>query len=278
MTAKNGKHPATSLGRTMQRDRLAHGWTLRELSTRTKTHIGTLSQVENGIRSMTENLAMACDECFPERRGWYLQYYEESKDWMPAGFRDWSEYEDRARELLVWAPGIVDGLAQTEDYARELLDIYPGVTADMIETRLKSRMARQQRLLREGGPAIVLLVDMIALYRGIGSPDVMAAQCAKLAGVSKLEAVTLQVVPPVKIPLATALVIVADDAAYTEHGLGGAVFTDEESATKLRRLIGTVRGEARPVSESLALIRKAERSWTGASRHSAATAERRASK
>ena len=262
----------------MQRDRLAHGWTLRELSTRTKTHIGTLSQVENGIRSMTENLAMACDECFPERRGWYLQYYEESKDWMPAGFRDWSEYEDRARELLVWAPGIVDGLAQTEDYARELLDIYPGVTADMIETRLKSRMARQQRLLREGGPAIVLLVDMIALYRGIGSPDVMAAQCAKLAGVSKLEAVTLQVVPPVKIPLATASLMIADDAAYAENALSGSVYTEDETVTRLRRLIGTVRGEARPVSESLALIRKAERSWTGASRHSAATADRHASK
>src|SRR6266700_4240433 len=58
VTAKNGKHPATSLGRTMQRDRQAHGWTLRELSTRTKAHIGTLSQVENGIRPMTENLAM----------------------------------------------------------------------------------------------------------------------------------------------------------------------------------------------------------------------------
>lgn len=260
----------------MQRDRLAHGWTLRELSTRTKTHIGTLSQVENGIRPMTENLATACDECFPERRGWYLQYYEESKDWMPAGFRDWSEYEDRARALLVWAPGIVDGLAQTDDYARELLDIYPGATAEVTEVRLRSRMDRQRRLLREDGPTVVLLVDMAALYRGVGSASVMAAQCRKLVEVSKLETVTLHVVPPIKIPLATALVIVADDAAYTEHGLGGAVFTDEESATKLRRLIDTVRGEARPVSESLALIRKAEISWTGASRHSAATAERRA--
>jgi hypothetical protein len=36
-----------------------------------------------------------------------------------------------------------------------------------------------------------------------------------------------------------------------------------------RRLITTVRAEARPASESLAIIRKADKQWTGASRHTA---------
>ena len=30
----------------------------------------------------------------------------------------WSEYEDGARALRAWAPGVIHGLAQTEDYAR----------------------------------------------------------------------------------------------------------------------------------------------------------------
>ena len=41
----------------MKRDRLAHGWSLREMHARTEVHIGTLSQVENGKRPMTEALA-----------------------------------------------------------------------------------------------------------------------------------------------------------------------------------------------------------------------------
>lgn len=71
---------------------------------------------------------------------------------MPAGFRSWAEYEDRATELLVWSPRIVDGLAQTEGYARALLSIHPGASDEMVSARLKGRMERQRRLLREEGP------------------------------------------------------------------------------------------------------------------------------
>ena len=197
---------------------------------------------------------------------------------MPAGFRSWAEYEDRATELLIWSPGIIDGLAQTEGYARALLSIHPGATSEMVNARLHGRMERQRRLLRDDGPAVALLIDMPALYRAIGSAEVMAAQCAHLAEVARLDAVTLQVVPPVTIPLATASLMLAGDAAYTENALSGSVYTDEESVSRLRRLITTVRAEARPASESLAMIRKAEKQWTGASRHTAAATAVSASK
>jgi transcriptional regulator with XRE-family HTH domain len=279
MAANGGNKPATHLGRQMKRDREAHGWSLRVFGAMIETHIGTLSQVENGHRPMNEALALKCDEVFPERRGWYLQYYEESKSWMPAAFKDWSEYEAKAEELVIWCPGIVDGTAQTERYAREVLSIYPSVTPDVLETRLKGRMQRQQRLLRNNGPSIVLLLDHVALYRGIGSAEIMSEQCGRLAAVAQLETVTLQVIPPVKIPLATALVALADrNAAYTENAISGSVYTDGETVGRLRALIGTVRGEAAKVSESLAMIREAQRRWTGASQRTARTADRRASK
>jgi transcriptional regulator with XRE-family HTH domain len=275
--ASNGA--ATHLGRQMKRDREAHGWTLREFAAIVDDHIGTLSQVENGKRPMTEKLAKACDVAFPERRGWYLTYYEESKSWVPAGFRSWREYEDKARELLLWAPGTIDGIAQTESYARAIFSGYPGATPEQIEKRLMNRMERQRRLLREDGPTIVLPVDMAALYRAVDSAETMAAQCARLLDVGQMERVTVQVVPPVNIPLATALVYIADNrAAYSEHALGGAVFTDEDNSSKLRTLVASVRGEARPVSESRAIIREAEARWTGGKVRSAATAEGRASR
>ena len=130
MPANNDSGPATHLGRQMKRDRLAHGWSLREMHARTEVHIGTLSQVENGKRPMTGALAAKCDEVFPERRGWYATYYEESKSWVPAGFRSWAEYEDRATVLHVWSPGIIDGFLQTTDYARTVLSMELGATAE----------------------------------------------------------------------------------------------------------------------------------------------------
>jgi Domain of unknown function (DUF5753)/Helix-turn-helix len=270
VAANNGGTPLTHFGRQVRKERQARGWSLRELAARTGLAAAYLSQIENGHRPPTEKVALACDSVFPERHRWFKEYYEESKSWMPAGFRDWPEYENKARELLIWSPGIIDGLAQSENYARALLSIHPGVTSDVIDARLRGRMERQKRLLKEDGPAVVLLVDMPALYRGVGSAGVMSEQCAKLAETAAREQVTVQVVPPVTIPLATATLMIADDAAYTENALSGAVYTDDETVTRLRRLLGSVRSEARPASESAAMIREAERRWTGARAHTAA--------
>ena len=52
----------------------------------------------------TENIADLCGAVFPERRGWFREYYEESKSWMPPGLRSWAEHEDKAARLSVWAP------------------------------------------------------------------------------------------------------------------------------------------------------------------------------
>jgi transcriptional regulator with XRE-family HTH domain len=275
VAANNGGTPLTHFGKQVRKERLARGWSLRELASRSGLAAPYLSQIENGRRPPTEKVALACDDVFPERRGWFAEYYEESRSWMPAGFRNWGEYEDRAAELRVWSPGIIDGLAQTADYAQAMLSVHPGVTAEVVRTRLRGRLDRQSHLLREDGPAVVLLVDMAALYRGVGSAEVMAGQCARLAEVAQLDAVTLQVVPPVTIPLATASVMIASEAAYTENALNGSVYTDDETVTRLRRLFDSVRAEARPASESLAIIRRAERQWrpTSAHRHTqAATA------
>lgn len=275
MAANNGGTPLTHFGKQVRKERLAHGWSLRDLASRSGLAAPYLSQIENGRRPPTEKVALACDDVFPERRGWFAEFYEESRSWMPAGFRNWGEYEDRATELRVWSPGIIDGLAQTEGYAQAMLSVHPGVTAEVVQTRLRGRLERQSHLLREDGPAVVLLVDMAALYRGVGSAEVMAGQCARLAEVAQLDVVTLQVVPPVTIPLATASVMIANEAAYTENALNGSVYTDTETVSRLRRLFDSVRAEARPASESLAIIRRAERQWrpTSAHRHTqAATA------
>lgn len=261
MASNSGNAAATHFGKQLRKERLAHGWTLREFAARSGIDFTTASRVESGKRPPTEKIALACDAVFPERRGWFAEWYEDSKSWVPAAFRSWAEYESKAAELQAWTPGIMDGLVQSEAYARAVLSVSPGATHDVVDARLAARLERQKRLLREDGPTVVVLVDMAALYRAVGSAQVMCEQCAQLGSVASLDTVTLQVVPPVTIPLATASLMTADDAAYTENALNGSVYTDTETVTRLRRLLARVRSEARPASESLATIMEAGRQW-----------------
>lgn len=264
MGGNNVNSAATHLGRQMKRDRQAHGWTLRELAARTEVNYATLSKVENGKRPFFEKLAIACDKQFPERRGWYLTYYEESKSWVPAGFRSWGEYEDKAATIRSWTPGVVDGMLQTSDYARALLATVPGVAAEVISARLASRMQRQQRFLyRPEPPLSSFVVDELSLYRCVGSPEIMAAQMRHLAEVAKLPQVTIQILPALAHPAGASSFMVTHEAAYAEHVLGGYVFTDAETVTTAAHLFTTISAESYTASGSLARLGRLEDIWNG---------------
>jgi transcriptional regulator with XRE-family HTH domain len=122
VAGNNGGGAVMHFGRHVRKERAARGWSIHELSSRTGIAAGHLSRIENGKRPPTENVAQACDHVFPERKGWFREYYEESRTWAPAGFRDWPEYENKASTLRAWSPGILHGLLQTEAYARAVLD------------------------------------------------------------------------------------------------------------------------------------------------------------
>lgn len=119
---------ATHFGRQLKKTRQQRGWTLEDLSRATGVNAAHLGRIENGKRPPTESLAIKCDETFPERGGWFTDWYRESRTWseVPAGFKDWPEFEDNAPTLLVWETGVIPGLLQTEAYARALLATSPG--------------------------------------------------------------------------------------------------------------------------------------------------------
>jgi transcriptional regulator with XRE-family HTH domain len=271
MVLNNGSNPATHFGRQMKKERLAHGWSLREFAARSGVNIGQASRIENGLVPPTEKVALACDEVFPGRRGWFLEFWEELKTWAPPGFRDWSELEEKAVSLRDWYPGIVTGLLQTENYARGLLETSPGATAEIVDTRLKARMERQRRVLfREDPPQAWFVVDEMALYRMVGSPAAMAEQCAHLAEVSRQHNVTMQVLPARAHPANASGFVIADDSAWCENVKGGFVYTGEAVAP-LPALFSTILSECYRASESLALFERMEQTWKqlGASRHTA---------
>jgi hypothetical protein len=170
----------------------------------------------------------------------------------------------------VWSPGVIDGLVQTAEYARALLETSPGATDEMVSARLASRMGRQRHvLMRDDPPSVCCLVDHAALYRLVGSPEIMAAQAGHLLTVAAMPGVMLQVLPATAHPATQSGFMVTDSAAYTEHVIGGYTYTEPETVIRLARLFDTLRAECYRASESAAIIRKAGALWTGESRATA---------
>jgi transcriptional regulator with XRE-family HTH domain len=270
MVVNNGGNPATHFGRQMRKERQARGWSIHEFARRTGLNAGHLSRIENGKRPPTEKVATACDVAFPERRGWFTEYYEELRGWseVPAAFRDWSELEERAASIRAWMPGIAHGLLQTEEYARALIATVPGTSAETAAARLANRMERQRRvLMRDDPPRAWFVVDELSLYRCVGAAQVMTDQVRRLCDVASMPTVTLQVLPAIAHNANASEIIIADDeAAYAEHVVGGYVFTDEQTVSALALRFDTLRGECYRVSESAALLERMAEAWaTGAS-------------
>jgi hypothetical protein len=91
----------------------------------------------------------------------------------------------------------------------------------------------------------------------------MAGQMSHLAEVASLPNVTMQVLPAVAHPATQSGILIADGTAYTEHVLGGLVFTDPETVTSLAIMFDSLRTECYRASESAAIIRRAGAVWTG---------------
>jgi transcriptional regulator with XRE-family HTH domain len=256
-------NPARYFGRQVRSARRAAGWTLAEFGQRIGYDPGQVSRIETGKRPPTELFAQMCDRAFPDRDGWFSEFYAESRTWIatPPWFRSWVEHEQQAATLRIWQLGVLSGLLQTADYARAILTAEPGVTEDQIGARLAARLERQAILTRDDPPAGWFLVDEAALRRRIGPAGVMAAQLAHLAGIARLPNVTIQVVPSTAHAGLLGGFALTERAAYVETAVAGQVFEDAEIIAGLLTRFDTLRSEAFRGSESLALIERMCEEW-----------------
>jgi transcriptional regulator with XRE-family HTH domain len=254
----NAADPMRHFGRQVKKARQARGWTIREAGRQLGYDDAQVSRVETGTRPPTESFAKACDRVWPERNGWFLDYYTESREWLatPPWFRPWLPIEAAATDLRVWAYDVVPGLTQTEDYARETLSLEPGVAPEVIAERVAARMARQSVLMRPD-LAAWFLVSEVALRAIVGSPTVMADQAEHMLTVSALRSVTIQVVPAgVAHCGMSGAFDVATGGAYVATAFGGMVFEDTATLQGLVRRFDTIRAQAWSAPESLNVIRR----------------------
>jgi hypothetical protein len=129
------------------------------------------------------------------RRGWWEDY----ADALSPEHLEFVGLEAEAESSLQWQADLVPGLLQTEDYVRNLQAAFrvfvPTTPPGVVERFVQARMRRQGRLTDEPVLALSVVLDESVMLRRVGDESVMRAQLLRLAQVSELHNVELQVLP-----------------------------------------------------------------------------------
>jgi len=198
-----------------------------------------------------------------KQRGWWSKF----ADTLTGPYATYIGFESEAAELLTYDTLVVNGMLQTEDYARALVGgIVPTSTGDMIERRVKVRMARQQLLTRQRPVKLWAILDESVLHRQVGGADSLRSQLKHLIDVSAMPNVTIQVVSFDAGPhpgIIGSFTIVRfpslsdPDIVYIE-GVTGDIFAESEDALLYQEVFDHMRAAALSPSESR---QKIERTW-----------------
>jgi transcriptional regulator with XRE-family HTH domain len=123
---------------------------------------------------------------------WWVAKGTEEDAPVKVWFSGYLTAEGSAHTIRIWQPLIFHGLLQTPDYTSALLAA-ADLNEDEIRQQVELRAQRQEILTRKDPPNVIALIDESVLRRPVGSPKVMAAQCAQLLDLPA--SVVLQVVP-----------------------------------------------------------------------------------
>ena len=90
---EGGSDPARYFGRQVRKATARGRLTLAEFGQRVGYDPAQISRIENGKRPPSELFAQMCDRAFPDRNGWFSEFFAESRTWIatPPWFRSWVE-------------------------------------------------------------------------------------------------------------------------------------------------------------------------------------------
>jgi transcriptional regulator with XRE-family HTH domain len=207
------------------------------------------------------------------RTGW-LEAFSAN---FPGEYAEFLPAENEARTLWNWEPQVVPGLLQTADYARAVMvgwhEMFPVPPAD-VDRRVEARLLRQQVLERDPPLMISVVIDESVLYRRLGDRSVMRLQLERLAEVSELPNIKVQIKPLNGLHLIgtgpfsyMTFFQVHDvplrDLVLVEHLAGSHSIEDEDEAYQYQRAFQKLMEESLAPAESRKLIRQVTReTWS----------------
>jgi len=189
-----------------------------------------------------------------------------AEDPATAAVMPWHDATQRAHTLRYWQPILVPGICQTKAYACETYRAV-GRGAEQAEEAAAVRVARQDVLSREDGPTVVVVLDENVLHRLIGSPAVMAEQCAKLLTLP--DSVLLHILPAelgaspgLGGPVSLASVSGDPDVLLTGSMLEDVVTTDAQQVRAASATFERVRAMTGNIMDSRTIIERHADRWT----------------
>ncbi len=189
-----------------------------------------------------------------------MELAQRAKSGTPDWFMPYRQAEAEADTLRCWAPLVIPGLLQAEPYARAVLSVESYAPARLAEL-VTARLERQSVI---GRAYLTAIIDQHVLNRMIGSPAIMAEQCAHLAAAAERPDVAVHMIPEgtnmglwgafdlaTRDSATTVCLTTLEDVTSTAPGLVG----------KALRAYEQILGAAMPRAGSLDFIRTAEERW-----------------
>ena len=183
-----------------------------------------------------------------------------AKSGAPDWFVPYLTAEAGASALRCWGPLVVPGVIQSESYARAVLSVEPYAPERLAEL-VAARMERQQVL---GRAYLTAIIDAHVLQRCVGSPSIMAEQCAHLLTMAERPNIALHVVPDgTNVGLWGAFDIASRDGMTTVNltTLRDVSSTATDLIDDALQAYERILGAALPRAESLDFVRTMEEQW-----------------
>jgi transcriptional regulator with XRE-family HTH domain len=169
--------------------------------------------------------------------------------------------EVKAETLWYWSPLHIPGPFQTESCARAVLSVEE-YTPEELADLLTGRMERKDVI---GRAYITVIIDEHnVLHRRVGSPSVMAEQCAYLADLAARPRIAVHVIPEgVDMGLwgGLSLAIADNTTTVVLVAFEDVTTTATRQVGKAMRAFERLLGAAMPCAESLDFIQAMEEQW-----------------
>jgi hypothetical protein len=208
---------------------------------------------------IADTLALAREANHP---GWWQHY----GDVLPAWFRAYVDLESAASLIRSYEGQFIPGLLQTDDYIRAVVQgAHLTHAPEEVGRRVRLRMARQIVLTREQPPRLWAVIDEAALRRPVGGREVMRGQLERLIEATKLDNVTLQVLPfgtGAHPAMAGAFSILRfgdqelPDVVYLEHLTGASYLEKRDEVERYLDIIEILCVEAEPPDQTVELLQQ----------------------
>ncbi|GAB3863450.1 hypothetical protein GCM10029963_72080 [Micromonospora andamanensis] len=225
-----------------------------------------VSAVEGGTRALTLDFIRGADRAL-STGGLFERLAAELG--TPSWFLPWLDAERNSTQLRCFQPCLVPGLLQTEDYARAVIRCDDTLSEEEVDKRLAGRIERQTVIFQEHAPQFVAVVAEAVLRRAAEDfRDVMAGQVKQLIALAERPNVGVHILPD-EISMHVGLTGPFSLARCPDHRwvgemenqLGGVVVDNDDDVDTLLERWETVRSEALPRRQSIALMKEVVDSW-----------------